>query len=137
MSVLPVTSTVTGALGFFAGAAGGASLATTMGVCCLGGVMLWPLGLALQISVGFAVGDTSRFFPIECATSIPAAAAGALVWSMPVVSFVVTASVGAALLYLLGQVIYIKTNENLDVTREEDRNAWGFTLSVAGYQTNF
>lgn len=137
MSVLPVTSAVTGALGFFAGAAAGASLATTMGVCCLGGAMLWPLGLALQIGVGFAAGDTSMIFPVECITSIPAAAVGAFVCSIPVVQLVVTASVGAALLYLLGQIIYIKANEELDVNREEDRNAWGFTLSVAGYQTNF
>ncbi|NCT56365.1 MAG: hypothetical protein GW760_01445 [Legionella sp.] len=137
MSVLPVTSTVTGALGFFAGAAGGASLATTIGVCCLGGAMLWPLGLALQLGVGFAVGDTSMIFPVECVSSIPAAAAGAFVCSMPVIQFVVMASIGAALLYLLGQMIYIKTNEDLDVNREEDRNAWGLTLSVIGYQTNF
>jgi len=137
MSLLPATSAVTGALGFFAGAAGGASLATTMGVCCLGGVILWPLGIALQLAVGFSVGDSSMFLPLDCIASIPAAGIGALVCSLSLAQAVVAASVGAALLYLLGQFIYINKNDEIDANEEQDAASYGFTLSVAGYKTNF
>ncbi|MDF1684885.1 MAG: hypothetical protein P1U36_09570 [Legionellaceae bacterium] len=137
MSFLPATSAVTGALGFFAGAAGGASLATTMGVCCLGGVILWPFGILVQLSVGYSVGNGSMIFPLDCMASIPASGLGALVCSMPVVQVVVAASVGAALLYLLGQVIYINKNDEIDVNEEQEADSCGFTLSIAGFKTNF
>jgi hypothetical protein len=137
MSFLPATSAVTGALGFFAGAAGGASLATTMGVCCLGGVILWPFGIILQVCVGLSIGDSSMFFPLDCIASISAASIGALVCSLPVAQMVVAASVGAALLYVLGQVIYINTNDEINASEDPEAAGFGFTLCVAGYKTNF
>lgn len=123
MSSLPITAPLAGALGFFAvGVSGGsASLSAVMGASLFGGIIIWPFGLLLHMlfvepphGLPHLFGVSVPSFLMDCVTAIPAVMIGAASCCLGG-SFLATATVGAALLYLLGQVVYfdLKPQENV------------------------